>query len=86
MEAQRWRLAMFASDGWYWDDPVRTESKHVLRFAARAARLVDATLGSRLERSLVADLGLFRSPGTGLDGSAIYRAALSEVGQPEPRQ
>jgi hypothetical protein len=85
MDAQRWRLAMFASDGWYWDDPVRTETKHVLRFAARAARLVDGALGSRLERALVADLALFRSPGTGLDGSAIYRTALSEVGQPGPR-
>jgi hypothetical protein len=85
MEAQRWRLAMFASDGWYWDDPVRTETKIVLRFAARAARLVDGEIGSRLERSLVADLALFRSPGTGLDGSAIYRTALSEVGQPGPR-
>jgi hypothetical protein len=85
IEAERWRLAMFASDGWYWDDPVRTETKAVLRFAARAARLVDETLGSRLEEALVADLGLLRSPGTGLDGAEIYRAALSEIGQPEPR-
>jgi hypothetical protein len=85
MEAERWRLAMFASDGWYWDDPVRTETKAVLRFAARAARLVDETLGSRFEAALVADLGLLRSPGTGLDGAAIYRAALSEVGQPDSR-
>ena len=44
MEAQRWRLAMFASDGWFWDDPVRPETASVLRAAARAARLVDATL------------------------------------------
>ena len=85
IEAQRWRLAMFASDGWYWDDPIRTETKAILRFAARAARLVDETLGSRLESALVRDLALFRSPGTGLDGAAIYRAALSEVGQPGPR-
>jgi hypothetical protein len=77
---------MFASDGWYWDDPIRTETKHVLRFAARAARLVDETVRSRLERSLVADLGLFRSPGSGLDGAAIYRMALSEVGQPGPHR
>ena len=27
LEAQRWRLAMFASDGWYWEDPApRTSS------------------------------------------------------------
>ena len=27
LEAQRWRLAMFASDGWFWDDPVRVETR-----------------------------------------------------------
>jgi hypothetical protein len=84
LEAQRWRLAMFASDGWYWDDPIRPETKQNLRCAARAVRLVDGTLGTHLERALVADLALFVSPGQGLDGAAIYRAALSEVGQPGP--
>jgi uncharacterized protein DUF3536/glycosyl hydrolase family 57 len=84
LEAQRWRLAMFASDGWFWDDPIRPETKQNLRCAARAVRLVDAACGSRLERGFVADLALFASPGQGLDGAAIYRAALSEVGQPGP--
>ncbi|HEY7591166.1 MAG TPA: DUF3536 domain-containing protein [Candidatus Limnocylindrales bacterium] len=84
LEAQRWRLAMFASDAWYWDDPVRPETKQAMRCAARAVRLVDAAAGTTIERSLVADLALFTSPGHGLDGAAIYRAALSEVGQPGP--
>ena len=84
LDAQRWRLAMFASDGWYWDDPIRPETRQNLRCAARAVRLVDAIAGTRLERALVADLALFVSPGQGLDGAAIYRAALSEVGQPGP--
>ncbi|MFL5679826.1 MAG: DUF3536 domain-containing protein [Chloroflexota bacterium] len=84
LEAQRWRLAMFASDGWFWDDPIRPETKQNLRCAARAVRLVDAIAGTRIERALVADLALFTSPGQGLDGAAIYRAALSEVGQPGP--
>jgi hypothetical protein len=84
LEAQRWRLAMFASDGWFWDDPIRPETRQNLRCAARAVRLVDATVGTKLERALVADLALFVSPGSGLDGAAIYRAALSEVGQPGP--
>jgi hypothetical protein len=82
LEAQRWRLAMFASDGWFWDDPVRLETRQVLRCAARAARLVDALAGTRLEASLVADLGLFTSPAEGIDGAGIYRRALAEVGQP----
>jgi Domain of unknown function (DUF3536)/Glycosyl hydrolase family 57 len=84
LEAQRWRLAMFASDGWFWDDPIRTETKQNLRCSARAVRAVDAIAGTELEARLVADLGLLRSPGTGLDGSAIYRMALADVGQPGP--
>ena len=83
LEAQRWRLAMFASDAWFWDDPIRPETKQVLRSAARAARLVDGELGTSLEARLVADLGLFSSPSRGLDGAAIYRMALAEIGQPE---
>ncbi len=82
LEAQRWRLAMFASDGWYWEEPSRPETKEVLRCAARAARLVDGVAGTRLERGLVEDLALVRSPARGIDGVAIYREALDEVGQP----
>jgi uncharacterized protein DUF3536/glycosyl hydrolase family 57 len=84
LEAQRWRLAMFVSDGWYWDDPIRPETRAVMRAAARAARLVDGLAGSTLERRLVADLSLLTSPARGLDGAAIYRLALEDVGQPPP--
>jgi hypothetical protein len=82
LEAQRWRLAMFASDGWYWDDPIRPETRQVLRAAARAARLADQLAGSRLEARLVDDLETLSSPSRGLDGAAIYRMALADVGQP----
>jgi hypothetical protein len=81
LEAQRWRLAMFASDGWFWDDPIRTETRQVLRASARAARLVDDLAGSALEARLLADLALFTSPSTGQDGAAVYRMALADVGQ-----
>jgi hypothetical protein len=84
MAAQLWRLAMFASDGWYWDDPMRPETAAVMRAAAYAARLVDALGGGGLEGRLVADLGLLTSPGHHLDGAEIYRRALAEVGQPGP--
>jgi len=84
LEAQRWRLAMFASDGWFWDDPVRPETRQVLRAAARAVRLVDDVAGTRLERGLVEDLATFSSPSRGLDGAAIYRMALADVDQPPP--
>jgi hypothetical protein len=86
MEAQRWRLAMFASDGWFWDDPMRPETAAVLRAAAHAARLAEGLTPSAvgLEQRLVADLALLRSPGHHVDGAEIYRRALAEVGQPEP--
>ena len=84
LEAQRWRLAMFASDGWFWDDPSRPETRQVLRSAARAARIVDGLAGTALEARLVADLATLRSPALDVDGGAIYRHALSEVGQPPP--
>jgi hypothetical protein len=84
LEAERWRLAMFASDGWFWDDPIRTETRQVMRAAARAARLVDALADTRLERRLVEDLALFISPSTGESGADIYGRALADVGQPPP--
>ena len=84
LEAQRWRLAMFASDGWFWDDPIRPETRQVLRAAARAVRLVDATAGTRIERRLVQDLATFSSPSRGIDGAGIYRMALADVDQPPP--
>ena len=84
LEAERWRLAMFASDGWFWDDPIRTETRQVMRAAARAARLVDGLAATSLERRLVDDLGLFTSPSTGQSGADIYCTALADVGQPPP--
>ncbi len=85
LDAQRWRLAMFASCGWFWQDPSRFETRQVLRAAARAVRLVDGVAGTDLETRLVADLGTLISPGLGIDGARIYRHALAEVGQPPPR-
>ena len=56
----------------------------ILRSAARAVRIVDAIAGTALESRLVADLAALRSPALDVDGAAIYRHALSEVGQPPP--
>ncbi len=75
---------MFVSDGWFWDDPVRPETRTVLRAAARAVRIADAVAGTRLEGRLVRDLASFTSPSRGLDGAAIYRMALADVDQPPP--
>jgi hypothetical protein len=85
MEAEHWRLAMFASDGWFWDDPIRPETKQVLLCAAKAARLIDEAAGTGLECTLVDDLSLFVSPSRRIDGAAIYAEALGEMDQPLPR-
>lgn len=84
LDAQRWRLAMFASDGWYWDDPAREETRHILRCAAKAAREIDALAGTRLEHDLLENLSLLSSPARRIDGATIYRKALVEVDQPTP--
>ena len=84
LEAQRWRLAMFASDGWFWDEPSRLETQQILRAAARAVRIVDGYAGTSLERRLCEDLGLLTSPARHIDGYEIYREALADVGQPLP--
>jgi hypothetical protein len=81
MRAQASRLAMFASCGWFWDDPRRPEVHQVLRFAAHAARLTDATLGSRLEATLVDDLAAVRAPAHDTDGPRLLTAALRVIGR-----
>lgn len=80
MEAQRWRLAMFASCGWFWESPERPETAAALRAAVRAARLLDGLAGTSLERRLIDDLGPVRSP-EGESGARILGAALARVGQ-----
>ena len=84
LEAQRWRLAMFASDGWFWDEPSRLETQQILRAAARAVRMVDGHAGTSLERLLCEDLGLLTSPARQISGYEIYREALADVEQPLP--
>jgi hypothetical protein len=82
METERWRLAMFASDGWFWGDPIRPETKQVLLCAAKSARLIDGLAGTHLEQRLCDDLSLFVSPSRRIDGAGIYAEALDEAGQP----
>ncbi len=56
MAAQRWRLAMFASCGWFWESPDRLETALVIRAATHAARLIDGLSGTRLADRLADDL------------------------------
>jgi hypothetical protein len=80
MEAQRWRLSMFASCAWFWDRADRIETAGALRAATRVARLVDGLAGTDLERRLVDDLRSIEADG--VDGAALRENALRAVGAP----
>jgi hypothetical protein len=80
MEAQRWRLSMFASCAWFWDRADRIETAGALRAATRAARLIDGIALTGLERRLVDDLRLIEADG--IDGVALLETALRAVGAP----
>ena len=77
MDAQRWRLAMFASCAWFWEIADRIETASALRAAIRAARLIDAISDGDLERRLLDDLRLVEGE-TG-DGTALAMSALEAV-------
>lgn len=80
MEAQAWRLAMFASCAWFWERPDRIETAGALRAAVRAARLIDGSADTDLEQRLKEDLVLL--DGDGIAGLELLRAALAAVGAP----
>ena len=54
----------------------------VIKPLTASPRTLDALAGSRLEDALLDDLRLLSSSARRMDGAAIYRAALVEVGQP----
>lgn len=49
MEAQRYRLAMYASCAFFWEDVARIEPRNAIAGALRALRLVERATGARLE-------------------------------------
>ena len=61
MEAQRHRLAMYASCGWYWDDVARIEPRNAIANALQALRLVENATDARLEVDFRAGLARIRS-------------------------
>jgi Domain of unknown function (DUF3536)/Glycosyl hydrolase family 57 len=61
MDSQRWRLAMYASCGWFWDVPDRVETSYAIRAASHAATTMDWLAGTTLNRDLTDDLDGWRS-------------------------
>ena len=56
MQGQRFRLAMYASCAFYWDDLTRLEAGYGVRSAHHAASLLDRRFGTHLQRDLIDDL------------------------------
>jgi uncharacterized protein DUF3536/glycosyl hydrolase family 57 len=61
MDAQRWRLAMYASCGWFWESSDRIETGLVIRAADHAARVIDRLSGTRLADQLADDIVTIRA-------------------------
>ena len=78
LAAQRSRLAMFTSCGWYWADPSRGETVMCLKYAADAIERVRRLTGVDAESAFVRTLRPLRSA-SGEGGDALYRRALSEM-------
>ena len=61
MDAQRWRLAMYASCGWFWDVPDRVETAYAIRAATHAATTIDWLAGTTLLHDLTTELDTWRA-------------------------
>lgn len=71
MEAQRFRLAMYASCAFFWEDIDRIEPRNAIASAVQAARLVDKAVDARLETALRQRLVGLISPRTGRTAAQI---------------
>jgi alpha-amylase/alpha-mannosidase (GH57 family) len=80
LEMQRYAMLMFASCGWFFDDPAGLETRQILRFAARAIELSDREPGDSLEKEFLARLEAVRSndPAAG-NGREIYETSVTRL-------
>jgi alpha-amylase/alpha-mannosidase (GH57 family) len=80
LEMQRFAMLMFASCGWFFDDPAGLETRQILRFAARAIELSDGVPADSLEKEFLARLEAVRSndPAAG-SGRDIYETSVTRL-------
>lgn len=77
LEMQRYAMMMFASCGWFFDDPAGLETRQILRFAARAIELAEGPGADRIEAEFLAILSRLESndPEAG-NGRQIYESSV----------
>jgi hypothetical protein len=78
LEAQRHRLAMYASDGWFFDDLSRIEARSNLSHAALAIELTSRATGIDLLPDLRSDLAAAKSWLTDETGRDILDHVVQE--------
>jgi hypothetical protein len=77
MEGQRYRLAMYASCAFYWDDLTRLEAGYGVRSAHYAAALLDRRFGTGLQQSLTDDLSSVVGWKSEMSAAVLYTTARS---------
>jgi alpha-amylase/alpha-mannosidase (GH57 family) len=77
LEMQRYAMLMFASCGWFFDDPAGLETRQILRFAARAIELAEGPGADRIEAEFLDILTRLESndPEAG-SGPQIYESSV----------
>jgi len=74
LEAQRHRMMMFTSCGWFFDDPTGLETVQLLRYAGRAIELCEKMGGPNLRKPFLSRLSRLKSAtGKELNGAQIFR-------------
>jgi hypothetical protein len=78
LEAQRHRLAMYASCAFYWEDIDRLEPGYSIRRGVAAADLLDGQFGTRLRDGFVARLSQIRGWRSELSAAQLHAHACDE--------
>jgi hypothetical protein len=80
LRMQWYAMLMFASCGWFFEDPSGLETRQILRFAARAIELAEPAEGDALEQGFLSLLANVRSndPEAG-DGRQVYETSVNRA-------
>lgn len=85
LQMEQYALLMFTSCGWFFDDPVRLETRQILRYAARALEFCPGPGNKTLETHFLERLRPLRSnKEAGLDGEDLYRDVVKSSRSGEP--
>jgi len=85
LEMQRFAMLMFASCGWFFDDPARLETRQVLRYAGRALELCPPDKAVRARALFLEHLRPLRSnKHPELDGAMLFEDVVSSSRSGQP--